>query len=56
MYGWAEKPVFYLRYDSFPEQMLEMLNREGARPIGKRADTGEPNLALLFQPNLTFDF
>jgi O-acetyl-ADP-ribose deacetylase (regulator of RNase III) len=49
MHGWAEKPVFYLRYDGFPEQMLEMLNREGAHPIGRRPDTGEPNLALLFR-------
>jgi O-acetyl-ADP-ribose deacetylase (regulator of RNase III) len=49
MHGWAEKPVFYLRYDTFPEQMLEILNREGAHPIGRRPDTGEPNLALLFR-------
>ena len=48
IHGWAEKPIFYLRYDSLPEQMLKILNREGARPIGRRPDTGEPNLALLF--------
>jgi len=49
VHGWAEKPVFYLRYDGFPEQMLDMLNREGAHPIGRRPDTGEPNLAPLFR-------
>lgn len=49
MHDWAEKPVFYLRYDSLPKQMTEMLNREGARPIGRRPDTGEPNLAVLLR-------
>jgi len=48
MHSWAERPVFYLRYDSLPEDVRRMLHHEGARPIGRRSDTGEPNLALLF--------
>ena len=49
MHEWAKKPVFYLRYDSLPERMLDILNREGAHPIGRRPDSGEPNLAALLQ-------
>lgn len=48
VHTWSERPVFYLRYDSLSEDVRRMLDHEGARPIGRRSDTGEPNLALLF--------
>ncbi len=48
MHGWAERPVFYLKYDNLSDNVRRILDHEGARPIGRRPDTGEPNLALLF--------
>lgn len=48
MHTWAERPVFYLRYDKLPEDLRRMLHHEGACPIGRRSDTGEPNLVPLF--------
>jgi O-acetyl-ADP-ribose deacetylase (regulator of RNase III) len=47
MHSWAERPVFYLRYDNLPEEARRILDHEGARAIGRRPDTGEPNLQLL---------
>lgn len=49
LHGWSNKPLFYLRYECIAENLLVMLNEQGARPIGRRSDTGEPNLALLLQ-------
>jgi O-acetyl-ADP-ribose deacetylase (regulator of RNase III) len=46
--AWTEHPVSYLRYDSSPDAVRQMLDRAGARPIGRRPDTGQPNLAPLF--------
>jgi len=46
--NWGERPVFYLRYDPLPDALRKMLDDLGARPIGRRADSGEPNLAPLF--------
>ena len=47
MHSWAERPVFYLRYDNLSEDVRRILDHEGARAIGRRPDTGEPNLQLL---------
>lgn len=46
---WLGRPLFYIRYDSLPEQLRRMLNQDGARPIGRRPDTGEPNLSVLLR-------
>lgn len=48
MRNWAERPTFYLRYDNLPDVALQVLEDAGARPIGRRLGTGEPNLAALF--------
>jgi O-acetyl-ADP-ribose deacetylase (regulator of RNase III) len=48
MRTWAQRPVFYLRYDDLSDGVRRMLDHVGARPIGRRSDTGEPNLAPLF--------
>lgn len=46
--NWDQRAVFYLRYDQLTNGAREMLERVGARPIGRRPDTGEPNLGPLF--------
>ncbi len=48
MHSWAERPVFYLRYDNLPDNVRGVLEDGGARPIGRRSETGEPNLTPLF--------
>lgn len=45
---WTIKPVFYLRYDNQVNDTRRLLDREGARPIGRKQDSGEPNLAPVF--------
>lgn len=44
---WGNQSLFYLRYESQPEDVRQMLEREGVRSIGRRSDTGEPNLTPL---------
>jgi len=54
MHTWAKQSMFYLRYEAQHEDERRMLDREGARPIGRRSDTGEPNLTpLLYVDNTT---
>ena len=47
VHTWAEKPVFYIRYEGLSDMARQEFVRMGARPIGRRPDTGEPNLAPL---------
>lgn len=49
LHQWLDRPLFYVRYDSLPEEQRRMLDQDGARPIGRRPDTGEPNLAFFFR-------
>lgn len=44
---WNSQPLFYLRYETQPDDIRQMLEREGVRSIGRRSDTGEPNLIPL---------
>lgn len=44
---WTKRPMFYLRYETQSDDMRRMLERGGARSIGRRPDTGEPNLSPL---------
>ena len=46
---WADRAVFYIRYGSLPESVSQMLDEIGARPIGRNANTGEPNLGPLLE-------
>lgn len=50
--NWTNCPTYYLRYESLPHGMLQLLEHSGARAIGRRPGTGEPNLtALLDSPS-----
>ena len=42
--SWRKRPIFFIRYDNLPENLLEGLTLVGATPIGRRADLGVPNL------------
>ncbi len=42
----AAVPVFYIRYEAH-SKIAERLQDAGARPIGRKAETGEPNLDAL---------
>lgn len=44
---WTKRPMFYLRYETQSDDMRRMLERGGARSIGRRPETGEPNLSPL---------
>jgi O-acetyl-ADP-ribose deacetylase (regulator of RNase III) len=46
--NWSQRSTFYLLYDNLSEATLRELHEIGARPIGRRPETGEPNLANLF--------
>jgi len=48
MISWTKRPMFYLRYENQSDNLRRMLDQEGARPIGRRSDSGEPNLSPLF--------
>lgn len=48
---WNNRPLFYLRYEIQPEDVRQMLEREGIKSIGRRPDTGEPNLIPLLGDN-----
>ncbi len=50
---WAKRAVFYLRYGSLPVNVRRMLDEIGAQPIGRSANTGEPNLGPLLEVPLT---
>ena len=45
--AWVKKQVYYVRYGSSGEDSLAALRQIGARPIGRRSDTGEPNVTEL---------
>jgi O-acetyl-ADP-ribose deacetylase (regulator of RNase III) len=45
---WNTLPLFYLHYKTQPDDICQMLKQEGVRSIGRRSDTGEPNLTPLF--------
>lgn len=51
MTSWTKRPMFYLRYENQPDNLRRMLDQEGARPIGRRSDSGEPNLSPLICSN-----
>lgn len=40
--------MFYLRYENQSDNLRRMLDQAGARSIGRRSDSGEPNLSPLF--------
>jgi len=40
---------FYVRYGSYSNEVVYQLERNGFRSIGRRADTGEPNLVPLME-------
>ena len=42
--SWRQRPIFFLRYDTLPDELLQGLAHIGATPIGRRADIGVPNL------------
>jgi O-acetyl-ADP-ribose deacetylase (regulator of RNase III) len=46
--SWAERPVFYLHYGHQPDSVRRVLSKVDAHPITRRANTGEPNLSMLF--------
>jgi hypothetical protein len=46
--SWKSRPLFYVRYDLLPDDIRRRLDELGARPLGRRADTTEPNLEALF--------
>lgn len=48
MISWTKRPMFYLRYENQSDDLRRMLDQGGARPIGRRSDSGEPNLSPLF--------
>ena len=48
-HAWAKRAVFYLRYGSLPVNVRRMLDEIGAQPIGRSANTGEPNLGPLLE-------
>jgi O-acetyl-ADP-ribose deacetylase (regulator of RNase III) len=48
MKSWAERPVFYLHYGQQLDSVRRILSRVNARPITRRANTGVPNLSVLF--------
>lgn len=39
------RPCFFVRYGTHSSDTVHYLEKNGFRPIGRRADTGEPNLA-----------
>lgn len=43
--NWTGQPIFFIRYGELSDEMRLKLDQYGARPIGRRSDTGEPNLA-----------
>lgn len=47
LHNWTERPFFYVRYDNSPEAVRGLLDKSGARPIGRRPDSGAPNLRPL---------
>lgn len=47
--NWSEKRIFFIRYGELSDGLCQQLHRHGARPIGRRPDTGEPNLAPLLE-------
>lgn len=53
MQAWAKQPLFYLRYETQPDDLRRMLDREGAHSISRRPDTGEPNLSPLINRDST---
>ena len=48
LHNWAERPIYYLYYENLPDSARRVLGDAGAHPIGRRPDTGEPNLTPLF--------
>lgn len=44
---WSEKPLLYVRYENASPHANNLLGRLGARPIGKRPESGRPNVKLL---------
>ena len=46
--SWTKRPMYYLRYENQSDNLRLMLKRGGARSIGRRADSKEPNLSPLF--------
>ncbi len=44
---WNTCPLFYLRYETQADDIRQMLEQEGVRPIGQRSDTRQPNLTPL---------
>lgn len=44
---WARMPIAYVRYETTPGVVRDALKAAGARPIGRRAEDGSPNIELL---------
>lgn len=47
-HAWAKRAIFFLRYESLPDNVCRILDDMGAHPISRRRNTGEPNLCPLF--------
>lgn len=47
---WGRTPISYIRYETTPPSMREALDIAGAKPIGRRGDTGAPNIGQLVGP------
>lgn len=52
---WSERPFFYLRYDKSHNSVHTMLDKMGGKPIGRKSDSGEPNLIPLFKSSSADD-
>ncbi|MBY5780157.1 macro domain-containing protein [Rhizobium leguminosarum] len=46
---WGQVPISYVRYERTPPPMREALSKIGAKPIGRRGDTGAPNIEYLVE-------
>ncbi|GAA4227518.1 O-acetyl-ADP-ribose deacetylase (regulator of RNase III) [Sagittula marina] len=44
---WGERRVCFIRYETMPLGMRNALEASGARPIGRRAEDGAPNIDFL---------
>jgi hypothetical protein len=46
------QPSFFIRYSTHSNEVVHYLEQSGFRSIGRRADTGEPNLAPIIETQL----
>ncbi|AVH45523.1 macro domain-containing protein [Agrobacterium tumefaciens] len=46
---WGQVPMSFVRYEGTPPHMRDALSQVGAKPIGRRGDTGVPNIDHLIE-------